>query len=76
MAIVAVQRKRKAMGPTYRMDNDEARGILTGYLAAYRGLSYDGAIRVIGSIDDGGWRAFRPLSDDFIRAPDGTFVGE
>jgi hypothetical protein len=36
----------------------------------------DGAVRVIGSIDDGGWRAFRPLSDDFIRAPDGTFAGD
>jgi len=93
------------------MDNDEARGILTGSLAGYRALSYeelarrvdtvetdaveapsgvtysleiqffwdakpDGAVRVIGSIDDGGWRAFRPLSDDFIRAPDGSFVGK
>jgi hypothetical protein len=31
---------------------------------------------VIGSIDDGGWRAFRPLSNDFIIAPDGSFVGK
>lgn len=31
---------------------------------------------VMGSIDDGGWRAFAPLSDSFIMAPDGTFVGE
>jgi len=93
------------------MDNDEARGILTGCLAAYRALSYEelarragtletdeieapsgvtyslevqffwdakpnGAVRVIGSVDDGGWRTFRPLSDDFIRAPDGTFLSE
>ncbi len=36
----------------------------------------DGAIRVMASIDDGGWRAFVPIVDDFIRAPDGTFVGE
>lgn len=36
----------------------------------------DGAIRVIASVDDGGWRAFVPLSEDFILAPDGTFVGE
>jgi hypothetical protein len=36
----------------------------------------DGAIRVMASIDDGGWRAFVPLTDDFILAPDGTFVGE
>jgi hypothetical protein len=33
-------------------------------------------VRVIGSVDDGGWRAFVPVTDDFIRAPDGTFVGE
>jgi hypothetical protein len=35
-----------------------------------------GALRVLGSIDDGGWRSLRPLSDDFILAPDGRFVGE
>lgn len=35
----------------------------------------DGAIRVIASID-GGWRAFVPLTADFILAPDGSFVGE
>lgn len=35
-----------------------------------------GAVRVVGSIDDGGWRALRPLSDDFILAPDERFVGE
>lgn len=33
-------------------------------------------IRVIGSIDDMGWRAFSPLSSDFIMVPDGSFVGE
>jgi hypothetical protein len=33
-------------------------------------------LRVIGSIDDGGWSAFRPVTDDFILAPDGRFVGE
>lgn len=35
-----------------------------------------GALRVIGSIDDRGWRAFMPVTEDFIFAPDGTFVGE
>ena len=35
-----------------------------------------GNFRVIGSIDDGGWRAFFPLSEDFIMAPDGSFIGE
>ena len=33
-------------------------------------------LRVSGAIDDGGWRAFRPLCDDFLIAPDGSFVGE
>jgi hypothetical protein len=33
-------------------------------------------LRVLASIDDGGWRAFIPLTDDFIIAPDGSFVGE
>ena len=36
----------------------------------------DGPIRVRGSIDDGGWSAFCPLTSDFIMAPDGSFVGE
>jgi hypothetical protein len=35
-----------------------------------------GSIRVIASIDDGGLRAFAPLTDSFIKAPDGSFVGE
>lgn len=33
-------------------------------------------LRVIGAIDDGGVRAFVPLTDGFIIARDGTFVGE
>ena len=33
-------------------------------------------LHVLGSIDDGGWRALSPLSDDFILAPDGSFVGD
>ena len=33
-------------------------------------------LRVMGSIDDGGWRAFAPLSDSFILSPDGSYVGE
>ena len=35
-----------------------------------------GDLRVIVSIDDGRVSAFKPLSDDFIIAPDGSFVGE
>jgi hypothetical protein len=38
---------------------------------------HSGDIRVMVSIDDGrGWRAFAPLTTSFIRAPDGSFVGE
>ena len=36
----------------------------------------DGNLRVIGAIDDGGLRAFIPLTEDFILTPDGSFVGE
>jgi hypothetical protein len=36
-----------------------------------------GDIRVIGSIDDGGiLSAMSPLSSDFIKDPDGKFIGE
>jgi len=33
-------------------------------------------LRVMGAIDDGGWRALKPICEDFIMAPDGSFVGE
>ena len=33
-------------------------------------------LRVLGSIDDGGIRAFFPLSEGFIITPDGSFVDE
>lgn len=35
-----------------------------------------GNIRVMGNIDDGGLRAFKPLTYDFIKSPDNKFVGE
>ncbi len=35
-----------------------------------------GDVRVIASIDDGGWSAFAPLTDDFIKSSNETFVGE
>ena len=36
-----------------------------------------GNLRVMVAIDDGrGWRAFVPMTDCFIVAPDGSFVGE
>ena len=97
------------MWEDHRMDENEARGILTKKLAAYRARTYaelaalvgdvetceavgssgaayqieinvhwdnrpGGDIRVIGGIDDGGWRAFCPLCDAFIMTPDGSFV--
>ena len=43
---------------------------------AFWDLKPQGNVRVRGAIDDGGWRAFMPLVKDFIRAPDGAFVGE
>ena len=60
----------------------------TGVIAARSGAVYqievqvfwddkpDGNIRVLGSIDDGGLRAFVPLCAGFIIAPDGRFVGK
>jgi hypothetical protein len=33
-------------------------------------------LRVIVSVDDGGLRSLHPISDDFIIAPDGSFIGE
>lgn len=33
-------------------------------------------LRIFVSIDDGGWSAFFPMTDSFILAPDGSFVGE
>ena len=36
-----------------------------------------GNLRVIGGIDDGGFRAaLTPLGDDFILTPEGKFLGE
>ena len=32
------------------------------------------SVRVLVSVDDGGWRALRPLSQGFVMRPDGTFV--
>jgi hypothetical protein len=33
-------------------------------------------VRVLGTVDDGGWRAFKPLTEDFVVAPNGEFIGE
>ncbi len=34
----------------------------------------DGNLRIMASIDDGGWRAFAPLTDSLIMKPDGTLL--
>jgi hypothetical protein len=36
----------------------------------------NGNVRVMVSIDDGGLRAFVPMTSDFIKSPSGEFVGE
>lgn len=36
----------------------------------------DGNLRVMGSVDGGGLRAFMPLTSDFIISPNGEFIGE
>jgi hypothetical protein len=36
----------------------------------------DGNIRVVVSIDDGGLRAFVPITESFVKSPTGGFVGE
>jgi|SRR5579859_7632776 hypothetical protein len=33
-----------------------------------------GNIRVMVSVDDGGWTSIKPLTGDFIISPDGTFL--
>jgi hypothetical protein len=33
-------------------------------------------LRIMGAIDDGGLRAYFPMSNSFLMAPDGVFVGE
>jgi hypothetical protein len=36
----------------------------------------NGNIRVKCAIDDGGWRSYFPMSDDFIKSPSEEIVGE
>ncbi len=36
----------------------------------------NGDVRIMASIDDGGLRAFSPISDDFIKNAEDGFVGE
>jgi hypothetical protein len=36
----------------------------------------NGSLRVMGCIDDGGWRALAPITDSFIVDPAGKFIAE
>lgn len=45
-------------------------------VAAHWDAAPGGSVRVVGTIDDGGWRAILPVSEDFIMAPGGAFVDE
>jgi hypothetical protein len=45
-------------------------------IEAYWDDKPNGNVRVAGGIDDGGLRAFVPLTEDFIMSPDGHFIGE
>jgi hypothetical protein len=36
----------------------------------------DGDVRIMGSIDDGGWRALAPISRDFIKTKNNQLVDE
>lgn len=63
------------------MNNEEAIAVLDEELAKFEiQVFWDdrlgGNVRVLGSIDNGGWRAFVPVNRDFIKAPDGSFVGD
>ena len=57
---------------------------LTGESGAVYGLEFQAVwddrkkttLRVMGSIDDGRWSAFHPLTESFLIRADGSFVGE
>jgi hypothetical protein len=67
----------RLLGETTHIDTDGPSG--TTYQVEVE-IMWDGPsngdLLVMGAIDDGGWRAFLPLTDSFILRPDGTFVGE
>jgi hypothetical protein len=37
-------------------------------------INRDEDVRVIVAVDDGGWRALKPLTQNFVMRPDGSFV--
>ncbi|MFZ0013035.1 MAG: hypothetical protein WAL25_02860 [Acidimicrobiia bacterium] len=65
------------------LDSSEHREVLGGSCVSYQieiqalwDTGEPGNLRVLVSIDDGGWRAWSPLLFGFLKAPDGSFVGE
>lgn len=65
------------------LDSSEHRDVLSGSGISYQteaqalwDTGQPGNLRVLVSIDDRGWRAWSPLLFSFIKAPDGSFVGE
>lgn len=88
----AVELLRARLAELRALDYSELQAYLTPETAAIKGSSgtlyqletqafWDSGrpgtnLRILASIDDGGIRAFYPLSDDFIISPDGSFVGE
>ena len=62
------------------MDGAHAAKVLAGDLQTYHPKTYEGLrelvarpggdIRVLGAIDDGGWSAFAPVSQDFVMTAD------
>lgn len=68
---------RNEVGRSQRFEVTAESGIwYQGEVQVFWDGGRDGAIRVMASVDDGEWRASVPLTEDFILAPDGTFVGE
>jgi hypothetical protein len=68
---------RERVGQSDRFEETAASGThYEGEVQVFWDDKPDGAIRVMASIDDGGWRAFVPLTGDFVLAPDGTFIIE
>lgn len=61
----AIEEMRGASGTVYQLE-------VECYWDDRRG----GTVRVMGSIDDGGLSAIVPMTSSFIKAPDGSFIGE
>lgn len=46
------------------------------YVKAIWDIARKKDVKVIVSVDDGGWRALCPLTQNFVMRPDGSFVDE